>query len=957
MQKLCELLDRDWDSNYCKYTMTSVFSEDGQHALRDTPTSFAIDLQQLPWLPARRTILTVNSGYVNTDTQFSHQKPNSVYCDSKKLESLLGHAAFYLNCTLSTSSSFSSFLQIKSVITVDIIVDLLTKWSNRPDEANKTPTEFCTSMSHIKAVYKYLSEELNNKSLQDLFHMKPVIFVPNNTMLAKKSDANVVGKMYKREELWWEDSTGLFQQFHTKLAEYQMSTSNKREIVNVYGDMESFFQMAVRVLKFPQLYEYGELIQVLTLSLPDDACKHVLTLFELIGEKLFLVSISKDPTLISINEQNKKKLISQICDEAIFPTKQGTWVSLSENPIIADDKELEKLFVREPINFVCFTTETNDKKMNRKISRQDQDKEKHILEFLNLFNVAKLSESYTHEAITEHYKPFLELQDYMNKIVPILQRYLYANYSDIYNNWKELKLHDQLLNWKFAKVGKLDVIYSLKQNPDIRVIRKEACLIENNEFKVREDAASSEQDIDRYIARYFSLGIPECIKNLKLFLNELKYIMKNKNQKDIEDKLVDEGVYPLPPDEPVWFVPEPMWPVLEPTPLPPVTKKVAKSTSITEENKTEKADKDEALRAWPPRASSFASANAPSQSTTEKVMTMWPAPQGPSYKEQIQGHTKFTLASSESVEDVSTNQQPSSGNRELKDPVSHGTSASENENRGNTDDGRRRFESKDITGMYSRSNSQVSETTKHASNVDVMSPPQTPQGITSRHPDDPNKRSEQPLSDTDAGIQSQSESPESSEHRPNRRKRSSDGGMEPDAKRHAEPSLGTPVWLQTAQDVEYKELTISSDLKIPDSIIDQESKNNNQVTGRWGENLVFNYLLQQKVRSDSYIFSVVWVNEMQESGKPFDFECQLYKTDGTNQSLYTVYIEVKSTLSDKKEAFEISGHEVQFAFEKQSNFHVYRVYNVGTAEKVRLVKIENLASQIDRKNVRLCLVI
>lgn len=75
------------------------------------------------------------------------------------------------------------------------------------------------------------------------------------------------------------------------------------------------------------------------------------------------------------------------------------------------------------------------------------------MEFLKLCGVAKLSESYTQESITEHYMPFPELQAYMHKVMPILQRYLLTNYLDIFNAWKEeWKLHDDLPDWKFAKV-------------------------------------------------------------------------------------------------------------------------------------------------------------------------------------------------------------------------------------------------------------------------------------------------------------------------------------------------------------------------------------------------------------------------------------------------------------------------------------------------------------------------
>lgn len=373
MKKLCELLDRDWDSYYSKYVVTSVYSPENQHAIHETQSSFAINLQQLPWLPAKQTCLITNFDKVSTEIKISHQKPNIVYLNSHKLESLLGHTVFYLAATLSSNSSFSSFLQIKSVISADTIVNLLIKWGNRPDDTSKIPTEFCTSLSHIKSVYRYLCDELNNKRLQDLFHTKPVVFVPNNDNVICEQNDNFVGKMYKREELWWEDSTKLFKKYHSHLVKYQMSCSNKKEIANTYGDMSDFFYTAVRVFKYPQLYEYGELIQVLTYSLPEEVLKDVLALFNLIGEKLFLVSHSKDPTLTTVFEEDKKKLLKQIQNEAIFPTKNGLWVSLAEHPIIADNKELEKMFSDKAVNFVCLTAETKEEKFNRK-SQQNQGK-------------------------------------------------------------------------------------------------------------------------------------------------------------------------------------------------------------------------------------------------------------------------------------------------------------------------------------------------------------------------------------------------------------------------------------------------------------------------------------------------------------------------------------------------------------------------------------------------------
>ena len=73
---------------------------------------------------------------------------------------------------------------------------------------------------------------------------------------------------------------------------------------------------------------------------------------------------------------------------------------------------------------------------------------------------------------------------------------------------------------------------------------------------------------------------------------------------------------------------------------------------------------------------------------------MWPVPKGPSYKDQIKDlSTKFTIASSESGENVASNEQSSEGNR-VHDTAFHENFPS-SENRENTSRGRREFSDKD----------------------------------------------------------------------------------------------------------------------------------------------------------------------------------------------------------------------------------------------------------------------
>lgn len=122
--------------------------------------------------------------------------------------------------------------------------------------------------------------------------------------------------------------------------------------------------------------------------------------------------------------------------------------------------------------------------------------------------------------------------------------------------------------------------------------------------------------------------------------------------------------------------------------------------------------------------------------------------------------------------------------------------------------------------------------------------------------------------------------------------------------------------------------------------------------GRWGESVVYNFLLQEKENWD-HIIDIVWQNEEHEMGYPYDFEVHM----ATEEGITVTYIEVKSTLSDTKEVFEISYPQIQFAKEQKEYFHIYRVFNAGDSDKVRLVRIDNLSMRIDQKQVRLCMMI
>ena len=161
---------------------------------------------------------------------------------------------------------------------------------------------------------------------------------------------------------------------------------------------------------------------------------------------------------------------------------------------------------------------------------------------------------------------------------------------------------------------------------------------------------------------------------------------------------------------------------------------------------------------------------------------------------------------------------------------------------------------------------------------------------------------------------------------------------------------GDPVWTFMATDYMYEDLGSGKDLGTVDFLTLCEDAAGAEI-GEWGEALVAQYLEKQK--QDGNILDYTWKNSEQETGCPFDFEIQLA---GNNGMIYN-YVEVKSTLSADKEVFEISMQQIQFAGQEKERFHIYRVFNAGNPERVKLIRITNLDMRLAKKQVKLCMLI
>ena len=110
--------------------------------------------------------------------------------------------------------------------------------------------------------------------------------------------------------------------------------------------------------------------------------------------------------------------------------------------------------------------------------------------------------------------------------------------------------------------------------------------------------------------------------------------------------------------------------------------------------------------------------------------------------------------------------------------------------------------------------------------------------------------------------------------------------------------------------------------------------------GRWCEEFVFNNLAKWGFTE------VVWENEIEESGKPYDFKA--------NEKGIEKLIEVKGTPSSKKDLVYLSPNEWNLMTEQKDNYILIRVYNAGKSN-VSPVIIENPSQQIEQGSIQVAL--
>lgn len=878
------------------------YLDDQGKVLGSTFSSFYLNLKEKPWLPA------LSAENTSRPLQCC---PRHVFMPKPEVVRLLGDHALYSIPSL-VNENFLKDLGIQTSVNFDTLLAEFVKWiAENPENEDGG---FVTSLSHLTNVYQFIENHATNhedkrKYFEDVTRNKPVIFVPIiSDDKASPTDENlsrsIRGTFLSQKRVYWSDPSNLIQTYQEKIF-----ADPRRMLRGYYPTLESVFVNFLRIDQSPNLKEYLQLLERIASQssmasgpIVDDMMK----VYDVIATKC----MAQDST---------RFVKGQLLSLSVFPTTEEKWVSLKEKPLFCDDKSLAKLFenaagslqqdgegshaksTEEKVHFIKMglqPTHVHRKaKRNEEFSKNEDNKSrirKSVSTFFkDVCEIQNLSECVSSEVIPTLASKCPALQSFLSSYIPYIQLYIYTKHPDQHDQHQEAGMAAALANVKCFSANELEVVYRLSTHPSVMVSKKKACGVENKNnltFYVTDGELKDKKHIIKELAQFFVR--PENVGNFSNYLQVLTQLLED----GIENYVESQGLDPLPDDVTQWIVPEPpptqsqMMVTVEESDelLSPIDSTISQKPERQAEV-SETDGEQSGLRSWPPRApgTPHVVEGIGKNTETEAGATSWPPPAPP------EGYASHTVkATTPAVGAWQPEQQKHTEN------MSNGSIDHENQaGKDSSED-----EKSSSAGVLRPAALQMIQcqpnTSEFNSNVSTTDPHQAPNP---------------PANPSQADFTRQ-------------------------------PSLPNicPPELSDVR-VEVEDVDLGAGLEGTEIMSLPQSANAEEI-GRWGEEFVYTLL-----KNNETVNQVIWVNEREESGLPYDVVIK--RKDGQH------FVEIKSTSTSGKHALEISSQEIKCAFEKQENYHLYRVYNAGNANDCRVSRVCNLASHLDKKAVSLFILI
>ncbi|XP_054612764.1 uncharacterized protein wu:fj29h11 isoform X2 [Dunckerocampus dactyliophorus] len=955
---LLNLLATNWDTGrrYSQYLTAQVIDSDGR-PVRTTKSSFYHSLCRLKWMPAYRPQQGKN-------TEIKYLCPNSVYLNSSEITNLLGTHVDYVDMD---PSEFSRALGVRQNVSVDALIGYLKQWCIKPAADNQElpgdlseGAHFTTTVQHIHNIYTYLHKNSPQSSLKELFQHNPAVFVQQE--YSKQSNDWCSGRFYHLRDVCWSDPTHMFQRYRSLIHGPDSPVEEPKVLAPFYSKLEGMRDFFIRLLNVdtsPNMKQYVGLLEVISSSSPiptAEVLQDVSVLYATLADKckIPVSGEQEDMPQSGLDGNYCSTLKGMVSDKRVFPTKDNSWVSLARKPMIPDSKELEKIF--KPRKEVCLLNlpPAEKKTVPRKntgYSGRTAPGEPAIptfsevdrLTFMKICSIRLLSQCVKMEPQTEDWRPSPSMQAMVRSLIPHVQKFLYHHEElvEIYHELIQDNIAAKIQRLKFAQVGKLYIHYQLDvEGSDDAVVEMMdvICLLKDKkELYIQKDHLTARLDICRELVKLFCTERSHR-KELMNFLSGL--IASLSDPGALKRFLMKEDIRELPSEQELWEVPEP--------PRPEVTLERLSSrcptvtSSPREPSQPEQQDGEKTLMSWPPRAPLVNTGRSRSahadEAAVETAMKMWPPPAAPKDKDP---ETGVSGKGSGYV----VPQDPNNSNTERERPLNNIS--------------RRPA---DQPGLQ-KANIQPCPSNAAAN---TTQPPERRPETAKR---DGTEGGEQSLPDPGPAQGAPSVQPvEAASVQPTPADSISvpEAVVQPSIFKGSEAvtqaqrplrNLDFPIW-NKVQPLQATIEDLDLPCQRPSTVVLSDDQRNLADIGEWGELLVNSFLCHWRDSADPRRpTQVVWCNQTGESGQPYDFELTFGPTgvERCDDASDMVYVEVKSTMKKEKSFIVLSANELSFALTRKERYHIFRVYNAGDAENVRLCRIQNLAQHLHTKTLELYL--
>ncbi|KAF1374253.1 hypothetical protein PFLUV_G00248000 [Perca fluviatilis] len=945
---LLELLATNWDTGHCysQYLTAQVIDSDGQ-AIKSTKSSFYHFLRYLEWVPAYRPM-------EGEQQERKYLCPNSVYLTSPEVTSLLGTHVCYVDID---PSEFSRALGMRQSISVDDLINYLKKWCVKPeadDQEQRLPEDeleganFSSTVEHIHNVYTYLYNNCPQSSLKDLFQHTPAVFIEYD-----RRNEWCSGRFYHLKEVCWSDPTVVFQRYRPLTHAPDSPVQQPKVLAPFYkplDGMKFFFTKLLNVDLSPNMKQYVGLLELICSSSPiptAEVLQDVSVLYAILAQKC-KIQVSGDQENIpqfNLNPDYCSTLKGMVSNKGVFPTKDNRWVSLARKPMIADNKELEKIF--KPHKQICLLNLPPAEKKTAPRSRTGKfvqtvpgergntvfafnETDRSL--FLEICGIRQLSQCVKTEPQTENLRPCPSMQAMVHSVIPYIQRFLYHHdeLAEVYSELIDNNIREKIKRLNFAQVGKLYIRYQLdvaESEDEVVEVQDVICLLNGEkDLYIQKDHLSAKLDVCRELVKLFCTESSHR-KELMHFLSGL--ITSLNDQGSLKRFLGKEDIRELPSEEELWEVPEPPKPVIN---LERVLSRSYSSISSPEEpSRSAQEDGEQTLVCWPPRASMLntgvSRTGQADGGVVEAVMKMWPPPAGPKDREPekdaaARGSSHVIPQSPSSSSSYDGNQPLRSSSRPTDQSGLQRVLSSPGQP--NPSPRPPEYSQQSETTMSDRAENGEGSLTAF---TPTLSPPDAHPAETASDQPAPNSLVIPEAVVLPSMFQGAAETP-----RP-------------------PLSLHFPLWNKVQPPhatLEDMELTCQR----PTTVVFSDDQMDVSAIGEWGEQLVNTFLCHWRDGSDPRRpTDILWCNQSGESGQPYDFKLTFGPAGGPT----VVYVEVKSTIKKEKSFIQLSANELDFALKEKERYHIFRVYSAGDAQNVRLCRIKNLAQHLHTKNLALYL--